>query len=50
MHNHCRSGNSIILNYMPRRGGTYLIVAIRTNFSIVDFNSNLDGNFILRNR
>ena len=35
---------------MPRKKGIYLIVAIRRNFSIVDFNMDLDRSFIFRNR
>ena len=35
---------------MPRKNGIYLIVAIRRNFSIVDFNMDLDRSFIFRNR
>ena len=35
---------------MPRKKGIYLIVAVRRNFSIVDFNMNLDRSFIFRNR
>ena len=35
---------------MPRKNGVYLIVAIRRNFSIVDFNMDLDRSFIFRNR
>ena len=35
---------------MPAKKGIYLIVAIRRNFSIVDFNMDLDRSFIFRNR
>ena len=35
---------------MPKREGIYLVVAIRRNFSIVDFNLDLDRSFIFRNR
>ena len=35
---------------MPRKNGIYLIVAIRRNFSIVDFNMDLDRSFIFLNR
>ena len=35
---------------MPAKKGIYLIVAIRRNFSIVDFNMGLDRSFIFRNR
>jgi transposase len=35
---------------MPVKKGIYLIVAIRRNFSIVDFNMDLDRSFIFRNR
>ena len=34
---------------MPLKKGIYLIVAIRRNFSIVDFNMDLDRSFIFRN-
>ena len=35
---------------MPVKNGIYLIVAIRRNFSLVDFNNDLDRSFIFRNR
>ncbi len=35
---------------MPRKKGIYLIVAIRRDFSIVDFDMDLDRSFISRNR
>ena len=35
---------------MPVKKGIYLIVAVRRNFSIVDFNMDLDRSFIFRNR
>jgi len=35
---------------MPKKKGVYLVVAIRRNFSIVDFHMKLDRSFIFRDR